>query len=350
MFVRSAAVALTMAWSVVSAGSWAAEATSYKFDKLAEGVYFGQPTAPATMDSNILVVVGDKDVLLMDGGTEAASAKKILADVKTLTDKPVRYVVNSHFHFDHAGSNEAFGPDVQIIGSEYTARRLSGNPYDGHTFQFFYGTGEKGVMGSQLKVVADLKAALTKESDVAKKADMQARLAVMEEQIALLKTTKARPPTIVVKDKYVVPRAGGEIQVLYLGRGHTGGDLMVYLPEEGIVATGDFMQNGLAYMGDSYLDEWPKTLEALKQLKFDIVAGGHGPSFRGMAKITAYQGYLRDFAAQAAALKKQGVSAEEAAKRMDLSAHKDQFPRAVRGAPLEGVIRYYEILDGKDTP
>ena len=82
----------------------------------------------------------------------------------------------------------------------------------------------------------------------------------------------------------------------------------------------------------------------------DLVIGGHGPSFHGTTKIVAYQGYLREFAKQAAAMKKQGVSADDASKRMDLSAFKGEFPQAATGAPLPGVIRYYEILDGKDTP
>jgi len=350
MFLRNAAVALAMAWSVASSGAWAAEPTSFKFEKIAEGVYFGTPNMPGTMNCNVMVVIGDKDVLLMDGGTERETAKKLVADVKTLTDKPVRYVVNSHFHFDHAGANEGFGPDVQIIGSEYTHRRLSGNPYDGRTFQRFFGTGDKGITGTQPQALVTLKADVQKETDAAKKADMQARITAMEAQMAVLKTSKPRVPDIVVKDKHVIARTAGEIQVLYLGRGHTGGDLMVYLPKEGIVATGDFMQNGLAYMGDSYLEDWPKTIEAVKQLKFDRVVGGHGPNFHGTTKMTAYQGYLRDFATQAAAFKKQGVSAEDAAKKMDLSKYKGDFPQAATGAPLPGVIRYYEILDGNDVP
>ncbi len=343
MFARSAAIAVMAAWSVSSA--FAAEPTSYQFEKVADGVYFGKPNMPGRMDCNVMVVVGDKDVLLMDGGTEKDSAQKLLADVKTLTDKPVRYVVNSHFHFDHAGGNEGFGADVKIITSEYSAKRLSGNPYAGITFQRFFGAS-----GTQPQALATMKADLAKETDAAKKADMQARIKGIEEQMAVLKTAKARTGDIVVKDKYIIPRAAGEIQVLYMGRAHTGGDLTVYLPKEGIVATGDYMQNGLAYMGDSYLEEWPKTLEALKGLKFDLVIGGHGPSFHGTTKIVAYQGYLREFAKQAAAMKKQGVSADDASKRMDLSAFKGEFPQAATGAPLPGVIRYYEILDGKDTP
>jgi len=350
MFVRSAVVVVAMAWSVVwSVAARAAEPTSYTFEQLAEGVYFARPNMPGAMNCNVMVVVADEDVLLMDAGTERDSAAKLLADVRTLTDKPVRYVVNSHFHFDHAGANEGFGPGVQIIGSAYTARRLSGNPYEGRTFQRFFGTTE-GFLGSQPQALATLEADLVEEADAAKRLELQSRIAAIEGQMVVLETTRPRAPTIVVKDKYVIPRSAGEIQVLYLGRGHTGGDLVVYLPKQRIVATGDFMQNGLAYMGDAYLEDWPKSLEALKRLEFDLVVGGHGPLFRGTAKITAYQGYLRDFATQAAALKRQGVNAEDAARRMDLSAYQREFPQAAMGAPLPGVIRYYELLDGRDVP
>ena len=340
-FVRICAAAVIF----VSGIAVAAEPTAFKFEKLAEGVYFGTPNLPGTNNDNVLVVVGDNDVLMVDGGAETATAKKLQADVATLTSRPIKRLVNTHFHFDHAGGNEAYAPDVQIITSAYTAERLKGNPYAGHTFQNFFGPS-----GAQTKALADLKTNVAAEADPSKKADMERRVRNMEEQMAALKTAKSRTANIVVKDKLVIPRAAGEIQVIALGRGHTGGDLMVYLPKERIVATGDYMQSGLGYMGDSYPEDWANNLEKIKALDVDIIVGGHGPYIKDKAKVDAYQGFLRDFAKQAATLKKQGVSAEDAAKRIDLSAYKADYPAAASGAPLPGVVRYYELLDGKDLP
>src|SRR3990170_1119334 len=73
-----------------------------------------------------LLVVTYADVMLVDPGISAAAATTFIADVKTLTDKPIKYVVDTHYHYDHAFGNQVFGPEVTIIGHDTTRRRLSG--------------------------------------------------------------------------------------------------------------------------------------------------------------------------------------------------------------------------------
>ena len=73
------------------------------------------------------------------------------------------------------------------------------------------------------------------------------------------------------------------------------------------------MESALAYMGDAQFDEWVTTLEALKKLDFEADLPGHGAPFRGKDLITAFQGYLTDITRQGAEMRKQGISAEEAA-------------------------------------
>ena len=76
-------------------------------------------------------------------------------------------------------------------------------------------------------------------------------------------------------------RGGREIRILFLGRGHTAGDVVVYLPKERIVATGDLLVNGTSYMGDAFVTEWIQTIETLKQLDFETVLPGHGARVQG---------------------------------------------------------------------
>src|SRR5579871_905429 len=87
----------------------------YKFEKVADGVYY----ATGGSGSNNVVVVNDRDVLLVDDGTSPAAARAFLADIKLLTNKPVRTVINTHFHYDHTDGNSVFPPDVEIIGHEF---------------------------------------------------------------------------------------------------------------------------------------------------------------------------------------------------------------------------------------
>ena len=65
------------------------------------------------------IIVNDNDVMLVDDGTTPATARELLEDLKLITNKPVRYVINTHFHYDHTDGNQIFSPDVQIIAHEY---------------------------------------------------------------------------------------------------------------------------------------------------------------------------------------------------------------------------------------
>src|SRR5229473_924173 len=82
----------------------------YKFEKVAEGVYYGT----GGLGGNHPVIVNDNDVLLVDDGSTPATARDLVADIKLLTDKPIRTVVNTHFHYDHTDGNSIFGPEVSI--------------------------------------------------------------------------------------------------------------------------------------------------------------------------------------------------------------------------------------------
>jgi glyoxylase-like metal-dependent hydrolase (beta-lactamase superfamily II) len=99
-------------------------------------------------------------------------------------------------------------------------------------------------------------------------------------------------------------------------------------------------------MGDSYPEEWIATLERLKEIDFDTVMPGHGVVFKGKAKITAFQKYLRDVIAQVTALRKQGLSAEQAAQKVDVTAYKDEFA-SIRGVGIDAaaVRRIYQLAE-----
>jgi hypothetical protein len=106
------------------------------------------------------------------------------------------------------------------------------------------------------------------------------------------------------------------------------------------------MESQIAYMGDAQFDEWISTLEALKKLDFETDLPGHGAPFKDKGRITAFQGYLRDLIRQGSDLREQGVTAESAAQRIDLTAYKTSFPQIQGpGADTRGVSRLYEWLE-----
>ena len=101
-------------------------------------------------------------------------------------------------------------------------------------------------------------------------------------------------------------------------------------------------------LGDAFLTEWPATLDRLRALDFDWVLPGHGDAFRGTDRIDHLQAYLSDFWTQVKTLHDQGLSAEEAARRVDLRAHARHYP-TIRdvGVLNHGVYRAYDHIEGR---
>jgi glyoxylase-like metal-dependent hydrolase (beta-lactamase superfamily II) len=313
----------------------------HRFQRVAEGVYSAVATGAMTVGSNSAVIVNQKDVMIVDSHITPASARALIEEIKTLTDKPVRYVVNTHFHFDHAHGNQVFPDDVLIIGHEFTREKLIGDPLNERSYKSF-----TGALPAQVEA---LKKQIAEQADAAEKAKLEDRLAVLQAYTTALAEVKPTPPNLTLKARMTLHRGPREIQLLFFGRGHTGGDVVVYLPREKVVCTGDLLTAGLAYLGDGFVDEWVATLDALKGLDFETVIPGHGEPFTGKAKIDQFQAYLRDVWSQVTALKKQGVPAEEAAKRVDMTAHQAAFPQIQGpGVDARAVVRMYEVMDGKD--
>jgi glyoxylase-like metal-dependent hydrolase (beta-lactamase superfamily II) len=185
-------------------------------------------------------------------------------------------------------------------------------------------------------------------TDEATKARLAAQLVVQQNYLAATNAITVTPPTVTLRDSLTLYRGGREIRLLFLGRGHTGGDVVVFLPKERVVVSGDLMTNGTSYIGDGYVPDWIETLNKLKALDFDWVLPGHGAAFQGKVKIDQFQAYLRDFWTQAEKLHKAGVPAAEAAKQIDLRAHAADFPSITAAGILDhGVYQAYDIMEGK---
>jgi glyoxylase-like metal-dependent hydrolase (beta-lactamase superfamily II) len=291
-----------------------------------------------TVGSNSPIIITDTEAIIIDSEITPAAARALVADIKAITDKPVRYVIDSHYHYDHAHGNQIFAPDVQVIGHENTRKRMLTNVLE----QYTYLTSVEPVPAR----VAALRQRIATEADPQQKAALERQVANSLSYLEQVKETKVTPPNLTLDRKMTLFRGGREIQILYVGRGHTDTDVVVFLPKERIVCTGDLMESVISYMGDAYPEEWIATLDRLKALDFDTVMPGHGVVFKGKSKIDAFQRYLRDVVKQTNDLRKTGLSADDAAKRIDVTAHGTEFPQIrTVGIDAAGVRRIYALAD-----
>ncbi|MEX0738315.1 MAG: MBL fold metallo-hydrolase [Pseudohongiella sp.] len=324
------------------------ETRSHVFTPVADGIYHVTPTGAVNLMSHAMLIEGEHDLLVVDSHVSPNAGMALIDAIKSVSAKPVRYLINTHYHFDHAHGNQVFPQDVEIIGHRYTRDKLSGelgNVLEESTFISF----TEGVPGQIEQMQAQL--ATTENTD--ERAALQGRIAVQQAHLNSLAGIEPTPPNITIDESmsiFQAVRGGGrEIQITHLGRGHTGGDVVVFLPEEKIIYTGDLMVPFLPYMGDAHVDEWPDTLEHLKSFDFDTLLPGHGPMIQGVQgkeRIDMLQAYLRDLWANTRALKQRGLSAEQAATDIDMTAHSGNYPQ-IRGpgADVRAIRRIYQLLD-----
>jgi len=191
-----------------------------------------------------------------------------------------------------------------------------------------------------------LKQRIAQETDPQQKAALERQVANSLAYLEQVKEIKVTPPNLTFNQTMTLVRGGREIRLLYLGRGHTDTDVVTYLPKERIVCTGDLMESVVSYAGDSFPEDWIATLDKLKALDFDTVMPGHGVVFKGKGKIEAFQRYLRDVVTQVTALRKQGLSADDAAPKVDVTKYRDEFA-SIRGVGIDpaAVRRIYQLAE-----
>ncbi|MBM3809880.1 MAG: MBL fold metallo-hydrolase, partial [Acidimicrobiia bacterium] len=257
---------------------------AFTFTKIADGVYHAIGTGSIVVMSNAAIVEGDRDVLVVDSHVSPGGAWALQEELKAVTAKPIRWVVNSHYHFDHSHGNQIYGPEVQIIGHDFTrAQMVAGKSQDSPAREFFVG----GVPGA-IKVLEGRLAAAT---DDKVKAQIQEQLAIQRNHFEGTNAVKPTPPTMTLSQSMTLHLGSREVRLLFLGRGHTAGDVVVHLPKERIVATGDLLINGPSYMGDAFFTDWVQTMETLKGVEFDTILPGHGRPMTGKASLDHWQAY-----------------------------------------------------------
>ncbi len=318
----------------------------YSFDKIADGVYYAFGRTPTMMraGSNDPIIVNDNGVMVVDAGMTPGAARALLDDLKLITDKPVRWVVNTHFHYDHTGGNSVFGPEVDIIAQD-TVRKNLLDPEVLHHEPY------TGAVKRAEERVESIKKQLADGTNEGHQDLLKEQLAAAESDVEQLKVLKFRPPDITYSSSMTFHSGEHEVRLLFFGGGHTEGDTVVYLPKERIVCTGDMLEgtpNGpfVPYLGDGVFDKWVASLEDLKKLDFDTILPAHGAPFHQRSYIDEVQTYLRDFVTQITELHKQGLSADEAAKKVDLTKDKGDFLNLKGpGADIRGVRHMYQWLD-----
>jgi cyclase len=287
---RFAAVISLAALCAGSAGAQGASSypsvLSYRTVKVADGVYaFITPEERTGFQSgNSVAIIGDDGVLVFDTGNIPGSTRRQIAEIRKLTDKPVRYVVNSHWHPDHNLGNSIYRaefPGVRIIGTSATrAGILERVPtYVGQMKSF-----------AKTDSLIKVRLATGRMRDSSKMPDAVRQVWTLvvrdyaEFMPEVVQTTPSAPD-LISDDSLTVMLGNRRIRIVSPGRGNTAGDTYIYLPDERILLTGDLVTYPGPFPGTAYFGEWIRDLDELKALHASIIVPGHGDVQRDYAYI-----------------------------------------------------------------
>jgi glyoxylase-like metal-dependent hydrolase (beta-lactamase superfamily II) len=335
--------------ALVAAAMWAAAASPaaaqelFDLQKVADGVYAALAKPRTPINSNGAVIVLDDGVLVVDTHSRPSAARALIAQIKTVTGTRVKYAVNSHFHWDHAQGNHAyptaFPAQVTIVASEATRENL----------RLLGGERLKEQIASAPKTLAALEASLAAEKDARAQARLKEEIAQQRDYIQELQGLQLTLPDLTFDKSLIVHRGDRRVVLLFLGRGHTDGDIVVWLPKERVIATGDLLHGWMPYMGDSYPPEWVATLDAVGKLEFDHIIGGHG-KVKPRAHLTFFRDYLADLVSAVRAAKGKGETLDQA-KESVAAALKPKYDAGMDGrfdgSIGDNVAKVYRDLEAK---
>jgi cyclase len=290
--------------------------TNFDIQKIADGVYAVIVKPPNFVGCNAAVIINKDDVLIVDSHYRPSMAAELIAEVKKLTPNPVRYVVNTHWHNDHTQGNDAYVnafPNVEYLSHINTRRDIISKAIPS-------------IAESLATLPADIQKMETTAAvaaDPAAKTRQDAAIADRKAYLAELKKMQITLPTLTFDHSMILHRGNREIQLLYFGRGHTAGDVVVYLPKEKILISGDLVTNGIPFFRDAYPAEWTSTLKGVSHLDFETVVAGHGPVQTGKSQMLRLIAYMDDMVGSVRKMANEGKSFDEVKASLDLSKYKD---------------------------
>lgn len=231
------------------------EVKQVSFDKLSDNAY----AFTAEGDPNTGVIIGDDAVMIIDATATPVMAQDVIAKVREITDKPIKYVVLTHYHA------------VRVLGaSGYKNEGLEQIIASHDTYELIVERGQQ---------------------------DMESEIGRFPRLFNAVESVPGLTwPTMTFKGEMTLWLGKLEVKILQLGRGHTKGDTVVWLPQQKICFSGDLVEADAAcYTGDAYLADWPATLDRLAALGAEKLVPGRGPALTTPERVKAGLDYTRDF-------------------------------------------------------
>lgn len=314
---------------------------------VADGVWAAIAKPHRPENANSAVIELDRGLLVVDAASTPSSARGLISQVRKLTPKPVVWIVNTHYHWDHYWGNEAFveaWPHVRIVSSEATRRDMQSAELGNAQLE----TWKKEIPS----LIEKWKAALPKATDAAERAKLQDRIVKWGAAVEEFKQMRLVLPGVTFEKELILRDPRRRVQILWLGGAHTPGDVVVYLPESRVLVSGDMLAGDTPYIGAVSPTEWVATLNKVGRLDFDTVIPGHGDVEHGKTHLELWKRYLTDLMTETSRAFARGESLAAATKSVVpilKARYADKFPEGFSYAVEGNVEAAYGFISKKQN-
>jgi glyoxylase-like metal-dependent hydrolase (beta-lactamase superfamily II) len=292
----------------------------YELVKVAEGVHaFIAPEPNAgVVQGNSTVIIGEESVLVIDSGQFPSLADRMIADIRKLTDKPVRYLINTHWHGDHNLANstykEAF-PGIAIISTEFTRQKIA--EINGKFLTTQLPDFPRLIKHIRTRV-AEGKFSSGKPMTEEDKRNYSRDADTLEHVLPEFQRVKLVPPNIGFEKELDFDLGKRDVKVLWLGRGNTAGDAVTWIPDAKVLVTGDTVVYPTPYGIGSYYTEWPAVLQKMIDMNAVSIVPGHGPVMKDATYLKTLIELLNSLTSQVKQAVAKGLSVEDTRKQVNL--------------------------------
>jgi len=350
--------------SCIGGGCGIATAAPYPFSfetvKVAEGIYaFIEAPGKAIVSGNTTVVIGDEAVLVVDTGHHPELSRRMTEEIRKLTAKPVKYVLNTHWHNDHVGGNSIFAeafPEARFVAHSFTAKILDTEvrPYYGEPCAKLVRTQTKAIREAYDKGLA----LDGRPLDPARKERYEGFFAQGDAAIADCLAFRYRGPDLAFDERLTVRLGNRDVHILWLGRANTAGDAVVHVPDAKVLITGDILVHPFPFATQSYIGEWAAVLRRIEAMDTVAIVPGHGLVMHDKKYLVDLAELMESIMKQARAAHRPGMKLDELRALIDVEpfrariAGSNAFIDANFSAMIKNaaVARAWQELEGKLEP
>lgn len=322
------------AWARTAAP--AADANLFDIQRVAGGVYFAHARPQALINCNAAIFERSKDVVVVDAHSKPSAAASLIQQIRReVTPKPVRYVINSHFHWDHTQGNHAYrtaGGQVDFIATSATKKLMA----DLSVARL------KASVDSVAPQIEAMRERAAHSNSAAEKAFCAEQIRQMQAYQAEMKDYSPELPTITFDDSYLLRDPAFDLHLEFHGHAHTGGDVFIFCPQRRAMATGDASHCFLPFIADGFPRIWPGTIDKVAKADFRFQLPGHGPLQSERTVMTNQRNYIEELTGRVEEGRKAGLPVEEMQKRYTVA--------SLRSLQSNGYEAFLTRIDAESNP